>query len=100
MREHLAAHGGIAFSQGVLLALVEAGLARDDAYRVVQRAAADAWDGGASFRERIEADPDVGARLDAAALDELFDPSRYLRNLGGVFDRLEKLPVDEGTAGR
>jgi adenylosuccinate lyase len=94
MLENLGSHGGIAFSQQVLLALVEAGLPRDDAYRIVQRAAAAAWDEGASFRDRIEADPDVRARLDGAALAELFDPARSLRNLGPVFERLEKLPVD------
>ena len=95
MRENLMAHGGIAFSQTVLLALVEAGLARDDAYRLVQRAAAAAWDEGASFRERIADDREVAERLDADAIDALFDPSRFLRNLGGVFDRLEKLPVEQ-----
>ncbi|HSL12246.1 MAG TPA: adenylosuccinate lyase [Actinomycetota bacterium] len=94
MRENLMAQGGIAFSQTALLALVEAGMARDDAYRIVQRAAAAAWDEGASFAERIAADADVTERLDAAQLEALFDPSRFLRNLGGVFDRLEKLPVD------
>jgi adenylosuccinate lyase len=94
MAENLMAHGGIAFSQTVLLALVEAGLPRDEAYRIVQRAAAAAWDEEASFRERIEADPDVAARVDVASLDALFDPGRFLRNLGGVFDRLEKLPVE------
>src|SRR5688500_3983302 len=52
MRDNLLAHGGIAFSQTVLLALVDSGLSRDDAYRIVQRAAAAAWDEGASFRER------------------------------------------------
>ena len=96
MRGNLLAHGGIAFSQTVLLALVDCGLSRDDAYRIVQRAAAAAWDEGASFRERIEADPDVTARLDPRALAELFDPDRFLVNLGGVFDRLEKLSVEDG----
>ena len=94
MRENLASHGGIAFSQSVLLALVEAGMPREDAYRIVQAAAAAAWDEGASFRERIEADPAVRARLDDAALAELFDPARFLRNLGPMFERLEKLPAD------
>jgi adenylosuccinate lyase len=96
MRDNLLAHGGIAFSQTVLLALVDSGLSRDDAYRIVQRAAAAAWDEGASFRERIEADPDVTSRLDPQSLAELFDPDRFLVNLGGVFDRLEKLPVEDG----
>jgi adenylosuccinate lyase len=95
MRENLAALGGIAFSQPVLLALVDAGLARDDAYRIVQRAAASAWDDGASFRDAVSADPDVRERLDADEVAALFDPARFLRNLGPVFERLEKLPVEE-----
>jgi adenylosuccinate lyase len=94
MEAHVWSRGGIAFSQSVLLALVEAGMPRDDAYRIVQRAAAAAWDEDASFREAIEADPEVRARLDDAALAELFDPRRFLRNLGGVFEKLEKLPVE------
>jgi adenylosuccinate lyase len=91
MRENLMLLGGIAFSQTVLLALIDAGLSRDDAYRLVQEAAADAWDHGVSFRERIGADPVVADRVD---LDELFDPARFLRNLDGMFARLEKLPVE------
>jgi adenylosuccinate lyase len=90
MREHVDHLGGIAFSQTVLLALVDAGLPRDEAYRVVQRAAAAAWDQGASFRERVEAEP-ATADLD---LDALFDPSRFIANLGPLFDRLEKLSVE------
>jgi adenylosuccinate lyase len=95
MREHVFSYGGIAFSQTVLLALIETGLPRDDAYRVVQQAAAAAWDQGGSFREAVERPPEVTARLDAVTLDELFDPARFLRNLRGVFERLEKLPVEE-----
>ncbi len=94
MAEHVMALGGIAFSQSVLLALVDAGLERDDAYRIVQRAAAAAWDEGASFRETLTADPEVRATLEGDALAELFDPRRSLRNLDGVFERLEKLPVE------
>jgi adenylosuccinate lyase len=95
MLDNLDAQGGIASSQSVLLALVEAGLARDDAYRIVQRAAAAAWDDGASFRERITADPEVRAVLDETAIAALFEPARFLRNLGPMFERLEKLPVEE-----
>jgi adenylosuccinate lyase len=94
MRENLETAGGVVYSQAVLLALVDAGLARDDAYTLVQSAAARAWDEGASFRSALEADPEVAQRLDPAALDVLFDPHRYLVNLGGVFDKIEKLPVE------
>src|SRR6187401_2294695 len=69
MRELVDSRGGIAFSQAVLLALIEAGMARDDAYRIVQRAAAAAWDEGASFHDEIAKDPEVIARLDAGAVD-------------------------------
>jgi adenylosuccinate lyase len=93
MRELVEARGQIAFSQTVLLALVDAGMSRDDAYRIVQRAAAAAWDDGASFRDEIAKDEVVTARLDAAAVDALFDTDRFLSNLGAVFERLEALEV-------
>ena len=57
-------------------------------------AAASAWDEDASFRDAITSDPDVQAHLTPVQLEELFDPRRFLRNLGGVFDRLEKLAVE------
>jgi adenylosuccinate lyase len=93
MRELVDGRGQIAFSQTVLLALVDAGMSRDDAYRIVQRAAGAAWDDGASFRDEIAKDQDVTARLDAAAVDALFDPNRFLANLGPVFDRLQAVEV-------
>jgi adenylosuccinate lyase len=94
MRENLELGGGVVYSQAVLLALVDAGLPRAAAYTLVQSAAAGAWDEGANLRTALEADAEVARRLDAAALDALFDPLRYLANLGGVFDKLEKLPVE------
>ena len=93
MRENLDVGGGIVFSQNVLLALVDAGMARDDAYAIVQRAAASAWDVGSSFRETVSRDPAVAERLSEERLAELFDPMRALRNLDVVFDRLEKVEV-------
>jgi adenylosuccinate lyase len=92
MRENLDVGGGLVASQNVLLALVDAGLPRDEAYEIVQAAAAAAWDEGASFRDRVGADPRVRDLL-GGRLDELFDPARALRNLDVVFDRLEKIEV-------
>ena len=87
MRENLMAGGGLVFSQAVLLALVDSGLSRDDAYAIVQSAAARAWDEGVSFRDQIaEAAPSLDT-------DALFDPAGALANLDGVFERLEKLEV-------
>ena len=95
MRENLQVGGGLAFSQNVLLALVDAGLPRDEAYAIVQDAAATAWDDDASFRELIASDPRVRERL-GERLAELFDPAAALRNLDVVFDRLEKVEVRQG----
>jgi len=95
MRENLQVGGGLAFSQNVLLALVDAGLPRDEAYAIVQDAAATAWDDDASFRELVASDPRVRERL-GERLAELFDPAAALRNLDVVFDRLEKVEVRQG----
>jgi adenylosuccinate lyase len=94
MTENLDVGGGLAHSQDVLLALVDAGMDRDEAYAIVQAAAAVAWDEGASFRARIEGDRAVRERL-GDRLDLLFDPRRALRNLDVVFDRLEKIAVSD-----
>jgi adenylosuccinate lyase len=90
MLENLNSGGGIVFSGRVLLALVERGMGRDDAYRVVQGAAMRAWEGDGGFRELLEADEDVRERL-GKDLDALFDPSYALRNLSVVFERVEEL---------
>ena len=95
MSENLDFGGGLAYSQTVLLALVDKGLSRDDAYEIVQGAAAAAWDAGVPFRDTIEADPRVTSLVDEQELAGLFDPARFLRNLDVVFDRLAKLPVEE-----
>jgi adenylosuccinate lyase len=93
MRANLNMGGGLVYSQSVLLALVERGMPRDDAYRIVQAAAAAAWDEGKDFKGELQAQPDVARLLSAPDLGALFDPRRYLRNLDVVFDRLAKLTV-------
>ena len=95
MRRNLEADGGLAFSQSVLLGLIDRGLSRDDAYAIVQRAAAAAWDDGADFRAELGQNPEVQRLLSPEELNALFEPERFLRNLGGVFEKLEKLPVEE-----
>jgi adenylosuccinate lyase len=91
MRRNLEASGGLAFSQQVLLALVDRGLSRDEAYGIVQRAAAAAWDQGADFREALRSEPRVRETLSQPELDALFEPR--LDHLDGVFARLQKLEV-------
>jgi len=92
MRANLEAGGGLAYSQNVLLALVEAGMGRDEAYTMVQLVAARAWDQDTSFRTELETNPEVTSRVD---LGGLFDPRSALRNLDVVFDRLEKIALEE-----
>jgi adenylosuccinate lyase len=90
MLENLNSGGGIVFSGRVLLALVESGMNRDDAYRVVQDAAMRAWQSEAGFRGLLSRDEAVRERL-GDELDTLFDPTYALRNLGAVFGRVEEL---------
>jgi adenylosuccinate lyase len=92
MRRNLDASQGLAFSHRLLLALVDAGLARDEAYRVVQAHAMRAWEEERSFRELVAADPAVAGRLD---LDEVFDLDASVRHVDTVFDRLHSLVQKE-----
>ncbi|MDG0976527.1 adenylosuccinate lyase [Ilumatobacter sp.] len=89
MQANLDASYGLVFSQPVLLSLVQGGKTRDEAYRIVQRNAMQAWDEGTDFRALLEADSDV----DNAVLDDAFDLRRSLSNLGRVFDQLDAIDV-------
>jgi adenylosuccinate lyase len=93
MRANLDATGGLAFSQGILLALVDKGLSREEAYAIVQRAAAEAWDRDEDFPAELLREKKVRELLSPADFERLFDPAPFVANLGGVFDRLEKLEV-------
>ena len=90
MRRNLDASHGLVFSQPVLLALVEGGMSRDEAYRVVQRNAMRAWDEQVEFKSLLAADPDVG-NID---LDAAFDLARSLRHLDQIFDRLDDIVIN------
>ncbi|TMQ73817.1 MAG: adenylosuccinate lyase [Candidatus Eisenbacteria bacterium] len=87
MRRNLDAGGGLICSQRVLLALTAAGLARDDAYRLVQGHALAALEGGESFRLRVAADPEVRRVLSAERLAECFDLAWPLRHVDALFAR-------------
>jgi adenylosuccinate lyase len=91
MLRNLEASFGLVFSQPVLLALIEAGRTRDEAYRMVQRNAMQAWQEERSFRELLAADPEVTATLDPARLDSCFDLKRSLANVNRVFDALDDM---------
>ena len=91
MRRNLELNRGLIFSESVLLALVDKGLTREDAYALVQRNAMRAWSEGKGFRDLLASDPEVAARLHGEELDACFDLDRHLRNLGEIFSRLEAL---------
>lgn len=91
MIENLDASHGLVFSQPVLLALVEAGLTRDDAYRLVQRNAMRAWDERRAFREILREDADVTAKLSVERLDACFDLGKAIAHVGRTFDVLDGL---------
>jgi adenylosuccinate lyase len=88
MRRNLEAGHKLFFSQRVLLALVDAGLARDDAYRLVQRNAMRAWDEEQDFEELVRSDAEIASRID---LDAVFDLRVYTRHVETVFERLASL---------
>ena len=92
MRANLEAGHGLFFSQRVLLALVESGLPRDEAYRLVQEHALRAWDEELDFRALVERDERIAGRIDPAAV---FDLAAYTRHVGTVFERLHTLTRHE-----
>jgi adenylosuccinate lyase len=94
MRRNLDSSHGLFFSQRLLLALVESGLTRDEAYRLVQRHALRAWDEEQDFRELVRADRELAGRVD---LDAVFDLAAYTRHVDTVFERLRSLVRKEET---
>ncbi|MBE1237692.1 adenylosuccinate lyase [Phaeovibrio sulfidiphilus] len=80
--------GGMVFSQRVLLALTQAGVSREDAYRLVQRNAMEVFENGGTLLERLKGDAEVRAFLDDAALESLFDLNVHTRNVDVIFERV------------
>jgi adenylosuccinate lyase len=91
MLRNLEASHGLVFSHRLLLALVEAGLDRAEAYRIVQRNAMRAWDEERDFRELVRTDPQIVARLSDEQLDAAFDLGSTIAHVDTVFDRLRAL---------
>jgi len=92
MRRNLEATHGLVFSHRLLLALVDSGLARDDAYRLVQDHAMRAWEKESDFKELVRRDPEIARRVD---LDSVFDLDATIRHVDTVFDRLHALVEKE-----
>jgi adenylosuccinate lyase len=94
MRRNLDATRGLVFSHRLLLALVEAGLARDEAYRAVQAHAMEAWEDERDFRELVAADAAIASRVE---LDSVFDLGATVRHVDTVFERLHALAGKEAV---
>ncbi|SMC16171.1 Adenylosuccinate lyase [Desulfacinum hydrothermale DSM 13146] len=85
MRRNMEITGGLLYSQRVLLALVNKGLTREDAYRLVQRNAMSVWNEGGNLKDRLKADPEVAAHLSEGELEKLFDLGYYLKHVDTIF---------------
>jgi adenylosuccinate lyase len=90
MRKNLDKMGGLVHSQRVLLALTQAGVSREDAYRLVQRNAMKVWesDGALSLLELLKADPEVTAALSPAEIEDKFDLGYHFKHVDTIFDRV------------
>ena len=88
MWSNMESTSGLVFSQRVLLALVEQGMSREQAYSAVQRNALRAWDEGEDLRDLLRRDPDVSSTLSGSDLEELFDYGYYTRYVDQIFERL------------
>lgn len=90
MKANLESTGGLVFSGQLLLDLVEHGVSREDAYRMVQSHAMRAWKEGLNFRELIERDPNITSQVPAKVIGQAFDLKRQLRNIDSIFGQIFK----------
>jgi adenylosuccinate lyase len=88
MKQNLELTGGLVYSQRLLLALVEKGAQRKEAYEAVQRCAMSAWKGRAGFHDLVSKDPFITRHLKASGIQACFDPRYYLRHLDKIFKRV------------
>ncbi len=90
MQKNLDRMGGLVHSQRVLLALTQAGISREDSYRIVQRNAMKVWesDGALSLLELLQADPDVAAKMSAAEIADRFNLDYHFKHIDTIFQRV------------
>jgi adenylosuccinate lyase len=88
MKQNLELTGGLVYSQRLLLALIEKGAQRKDAYEAVQRCAMSAWKGRAGFHDLVSKDPFITKRLTHAQIQACFDPKYYLRHVDTIYRRV------------
>ncbi|MBJ94370.1 MAG: adenylosuccinate lyase [Rickettsiales bacterium] len=88
MQRNLNLLGGIHFSQRLMLALIETGLTREQAYEKVQTHAMAVWRGEGQLKELVAGDSEISTRISSSKLDEVFDPSAFVRHRDLIFDRV------------
>ena len=88
MKEDINITRGLVFSQRVMLALIDKGMSRQNAYELVQRHAMKTWTEGKNFIDLLRADSEINSALTPAELDSLFDYGYYLRHVDEIFERL------------
>ena len=89
MRKNLDVFGGVIFSQSVMLRLVDTGMSREEAYRIVQTNAMSVWNkDGASFKEKLLSDKEVTDKLSKEDILACLNPENYLKNIEAVFERV------------
>jgi adenylosuccinate lyase len=88
MQRNMDMSGNLFFSQQVLLALIQKGITREDAYRIVQRNAMEVWRSGGDLSEQLKLDSEVTARLSPEEIDGMFDLQYHLKNVDVIFERV------------
>jgi adenylosuccinate lyase len=88
MKQNLELTKGLIFSQRVMLALIEKGLSREQAYNIVQRNAMKSWKEKTDFLDLLKQDPDVGKHLTISELESVFDYGYYLGHINEIFERV------------
>jgi len=88
MRANMNKFPGLVMSQRVLLALTQAGVSREDAYRLVQRNALKVWETGVDFKAELLNDPEVTAALSPAEIEEKFDLGYHTKHVDTIFARV------------
>jgi adenylosuccinate lyase len=100
MAANLALTGGLPDSQRFLLALTQAGMSREDAYRLVQMHAMASWNGGGHFADLLKADPDITRYLSPQAIDASFDTAYHLKQVDTIFRRVFGSEADNAASSR
>jgi len=88
MKRNMSVSGNLFFSQQVLLALIQKGISREEAYRIVQQDAMSVWNKGGDLRDELKGDERVTSRLTTGEIDSLFDLKYHLKNVDIIFDRV------------